>query len=584
MVKFGVICMFIVCLCISSLLPVAESDVTVSCSKDFSGFNDDTVNVSCPARCISAGKSVWGTGVYTDDSGICRAAIHDGRITDDGGQVTVYRWPGQDSYQSSYNNGIQTRSYSGSWPVSFAFTRDTVWCSTDSGVFDDDPFTVTCPAGCSPYQWSRRVWGTGVYRSDSSICRAAIHDGRLTDDGGQVTVYRWPGQDSYQSSTQNGVQTEDYTNWNSRYSSFAFTQVCPLGMEDGTIEDEDITASSHQDSWPPSDARLNGNGAWVPSEPFAGSWIQVDLGQRKTVSGVITQGFDGPGSNNYWITEYEVHYLNTSENWEAIKTQAGNVMTFSGNTGTDRQKTNMFDSPIVTQKIRLHPTDWPWWRDPGLRMELLGCNFITSTSQPTTVIETTSPSKSTTGIRTTSTTQPTDTSKTIYTTYYFTKGNFSSVTLSTALFSTGLDHEGQIGARRSLSVGTIAGIAAGVAVVLIAMVVFVIIFLRKRQTNNTGASNVPKNASEQRFRNPEYSGAAITNEDTASAQDEGYTDCELYNNTEENNPYEPYNYANSGQIPGGETPQPHDYDYATIPGESARGVVDNVIYESSDMT
>ncbi|KAI8513444.1 hypothetical protein Bbelb_100830 [Branchiostoma belcheri] len=46
-----------------------------------------------------------------------------------------------------------------------------------------------------------------VVSGDSSICRAAIHDGRIPATGGVVTVYKLPGQSSYQASTQNGITT-----------------------------------------------------------------------------------------------------------------------------------------------------------------------------------------------------------------------------------------------------------------------------------------------------------------------------------------------------------------------------------------
>ncbi|XP_078601177.1 discoidin, CUB and LCCL domain-containing protein 2-like [Branchiostoma floridae x Branchiostoma japonicum] len=550
MVNFRVISRFLLCLCICCLLPVAKSDDTVDCSTKFTDFDDDinTFTVTCPADCSDQYSArVWGTGIYRSDSSICRAAIHDGRITDDGGQVTVYKWPGLDSYQGSYKNGVRT-SYKHqfpSWPVSFAFTRDTVWCSTDSTVFDDDPFTVTCPAGCSDQYSPPDVCGTGVYRSGSSICRAAIHDGRITDDGGQVTVYRWPGQDLYQGSTQNGVQTYYYSmaNYYSRDSSFAFTRVCrdALGMENGTIEDGDITASSYQQSRPPSAARLNGNSAWFPSEPFEGSWIQVDLGQQKTVSGVITQGY----SWNYRVTQYQVRYVNNNGTWVNVTSPTGHAMTFSGNTDPNGQKTHMFYRTIVTQQVRLYPTRWPDRVGPALRMELLGCD-LGSTTQSTTAMRTTYSTQSTTVIKTTSITQPTTVTRTTSSASQRTVpsyassqtvGPFSSVTSSTAELIDG-DHEKQEGTKGPISVGAIAGIAAAVAVVLIAMVVFVIIFLRKRQSNNKSASNVPRGAPELIFRNPEYSDATVANEHTALAQEEGYTDCELYNNTEDNNPYE----------------------------------------------
>jgi hypothetical protein len=56
--------------------------------------------------------TAWGTMVYTDDSPICTAALHDGRITlAAGGAVTVYVHPGRNYYLGSENNGVLTRSF-----------------------------------------------------------------------------------------------------------------------------------------------------------------------------------------------------------------------------------------------------------------------------------------------------------------------------------------------------------------------------------------------------------------------------------------------------------------------------------------
>ncbi|KAI8498154.1 dendrite reproteinration [Branchiostoma belcheri] len=49
-----------------------------------------------------------------------------------------------------------------------------------------------------------RLWGLS---GDSSICFAAIHDGRIPATGGEVTVYKLPGQSSYQASNQHGVRS-----------------------------------------------------------------------------------------------------------------------------------------------------------------------------------------------------------------------------------------------------------------------------------------------------------------------------------------------------------------------------------------
>jgi hypothetical protein len=74
-------------------------------------------------RCSPAGNvgRVWGTDVYTDDSSICTAAVHAGRISvEQGGRIVVEIRPGQDAYQGSARNGI-TSSPWGNWAGSFVF-------------------------------------------------------------------------------------------------------------------------------------------------------------------------------------------------------------------------------------------------------------------------------------------------------------------------------------------------------------------------------------------------------------------------------------------------------------------------------
>jgi hypothetical protein len=84
-----------------------------------SGIAD--ITCVCTPEATSIG-SVWGTGVYTDDSAICPAAVHAGVITAAGGPVTVLRTLGQESYTASLSNGVDSRAY-GSWQWSIMFAE-----------------------------------------------------------------------------------------------------------------------------------------------------------------------------------------------------------------------------------------------------------------------------------------------------------------------------------------------------------------------------------------------------------------------------------------------------------------------------
>jgi hypothetical protein len=77
------------------------------------------------AYACSAGGSpgaVWGTDLYTDDSSICTAATHAGRITlAGGGLVTIEMAAGASSYTGSTRNGITSLDYGLAWPCSYVF-------------------------------------------------------------------------------------------------------------------------------------------------------------------------------------------------------------------------------------------------------------------------------------------------------------------------------------------------------------------------------------------------------------------------------------------------------------------------------
>lgn len=65
--------------------------------------------------------SVWGSGVYTDDSNVEAAAVHAGVLgVGETGVVTIAIVGGQPSYPGSVSNGVTSSSY-GRWDGSFQF-------------------------------------------------------------------------------------------------------------------------------------------------------------------------------------------------------------------------------------------------------------------------------------------------------------------------------------------------------------------------------------------------------------------------------------------------------------------------------
>jgi hypothetical protein len=82
-----------------------------------SGDAGTSYRVICPPGCTDG--ALWGTGVYTDDSAICTAAIHADVLSDDGGEMLLTIEGAQSGYRGSDSNGIESLDW-GQWGRSFS--------------------------------------------------------------------------------------------------------------------------------------------------------------------------------------------------------------------------------------------------------------------------------------------------------------------------------------------------------------------------------------------------------------------------------------------------------------------------------
>ncbi len=88
--------------------------------KSIPGRNDSTrITCSCDPSMTNQGP-VWGSDIYTQDSSICRAAVHAGAIPSSGGTVTAKAASGCKKYKAKTRNGVKSGSW-GSYDASFYF-------------------------------------------------------------------------------------------------------------------------------------------------------------------------------------------------------------------------------------------------------------------------------------------------------------------------------------------------------------------------------------------------------------------------------------------------------------------------------
>ncbi|XP_067050758.1 uncharacterized protein [Acropora muricata] len=173
------------------------------------------------------------------------------------------------------------------------------------------------------------------------------------------------------------------------YGSF-FCKECQdaLGMENGGVLDEQITASSElNDNSAAYQGRLNVNksaqgstvksGAWVAGTSDLSQWLQVDLfDEESLISRVATQGRNQDDSwglaNSQWVERYNLQYSNDGRDFEYYHEQGkSRAKEFTGNTDENSIVSHDLIPPIRGRYIRFRPT--AWHQHISMRVELYGC-------------------------------------------------------------------------------------------------------------------------------------------------------------------------------------------------------------------
>uniref|UniRef100_A0A8C2FKZ4 Coagulation factor VIII, procoagulant component n=1 Tax=Cyprinus carpio TaxID=7962 RepID=A0A8C2FKZ4_CYPCA len=153
----------------------------------------------------------------------------------------------------------------------------------------------------------------------------------------------------------------------------------PLGMERRLIPSSSISASSFLNkwllSWSPDLARLHQKGranAWRPKTNNPHEWLQVDFLSIKRVTGVVTQGARSV-LKPMTVTEFIISISSDGRRWTSVKEHGtDSEKIFEGNSEHDEEVLNVFDPPLFTRFIRIHPKGWV--NSIALRLEFLGCD------------------------------------------------------------------------------------------------------------------------------------------------------------------------------------------------------------------
>ncbi|KAK1118518.1 hypothetical protein K0M31_014828 [Melipona bicolor] len=166
--------------------------------------------------------------------------------------------------------------------------------------------------------------------------------------------------------------------------------IFPLGMEEGKIPDDAITASSSYEtkSVGPQNARIRqekNGGAWCPKAQISSAireYLEIDLTRNHLIAWTETQGRFGNGQGQEYAEAFFLEYWRDTK-WHQYKNLMGDRV-LRGNSNTYLVEKQKLDLPFVASKVRFVPySQHP--RTVCMRVEIYGCvweQYVASYSAP----------------------------------------------------------------------------------------------------------------------------------------------------------------------------------------------------------
>ncbi|XP_060832815.1 discoidin domain-containing receptor 2-like isoform X1 [Bombus pascuorum] len=166
--------------------------------------------------------------------------------------------------------------------------------------------------------------------------------------------------------------------------------IFPLGMEEGKIPDDAITASSSYEtkSVGPQNARIRqekNGGAWCPKAQISSAireYLEIDLTKNHLIAWTETQGRFGNGQGQEYAEAFFLEYWRDTK-WHQYRNLMGDRV-LRGNSNTYLVEKQKLDLPFVASKVRFVPySQHP--RTVCMRVEIYGCvleQYVASYNAP----------------------------------------------------------------------------------------------------------------------------------------------------------------------------------------------------------
>uniref|UniRef100_A0A8C5CGZ5 Si:dkey-34d22.1 n=1 Tax=Gadus morhua TaxID=8049 RepID=A0A8C5CGZ5_GADMO len=245
-------------------------------------------------------------------------------------------------------------------------------CKLTGTSLSSDRLSVYCPAGCKNVSVGN-VTGNSEqgYRDTSLICVSAVHGGVVSDSlGGRVNLTLGRGLRFYESTFANGVLS---TTGSLSEHKMLFSKEC-----NGHLNMSLMNSSSLWGRAGGQGKGLNPAGplvTWTAEPDDQNPWVELDLGAKRKVTGIITTG-----SGRFYIESYSLLFLKDRKDWKPYKgALSKEEKVFEAYSDGHPRVLNSLFPPVVARFVQLKPITWE--KRASAEIQLLGCPVVKDTSK-----------------------------------------------------------------------------------------------------------------------------------------------------------------------------------------------------------
>ncbi|CAI9545855.1 unnamed protein product [Staurois parvus] len=265
---------------------------------------------------------------------------------------------------------------------------DLITCLARSNHYIETEFSRYCPAGCRDLAGDISGDIEEGYRDTSLLCKAAVHAGVIADElGGQIHVTHQKGASRYRGVLANGIFSKAGSLSDRR---FVFNSLdCSTSLTAGNGEEKFSATSSWEWRsengetmvWSPGKAQPNTQGlSWASSHQSDREWLEIDLGDRRKITGIVTTGSTLPNFN-FYVKSYIINFTRDGLKWRTYKGAMNNEeKVLEGNSDYQDQTRNNLIPPVVARALRIIPRTWN--QRIAMKVELMGCALTQSMYKP----------------------------------------------------------------------------------------------------------------------------------------------------------------------------------------------------------